>query len=161
MLTLPNRKKARAKLIKKYMADCGYDKAVCFSCGNASRALKNEGIETVDISPAGDLEARRWWSMAEIKRSFPGMFDATSGHLPIELMNMLAQEYRDEVGDVNEKPCYVPSGSGETVLCLSIAYPEIKFIAVYDMTKAWLRYETKAPLNEIVNKICKVHILRR
>lgn len=32
------------------------DRCVCFSCGNASRAIKEAGIPCVEISPGGDFE---------------------------------------------------------------------------------------------------------
>lgn len=87
-------KTIRACIIKRHMEENHIDRCVCFSCGNASRAIKEAGIPCVEISPGGDLSANRWWSMNEIRNTFPDSFDATSGHLPMDMMNQLAAEYR-------------------------------------------------------------------
>ena len=70
LFRFPN-KKLRSIAIKRYMAAYGFDKAVCFSCGNASRELKEAGVKTLDISRHGDMQALRWFTIGEVKQIFP------------------------------------------------------------------------------------------
>lgn len=141
-------KKLRAKAIRAYMERYGYEKAVCFSCGNASRELKNAGIKTLDISETGDLQALRWFTIGEIKNAFPGYFDATSGHLPMECMLYVAEEYKKYLHELPSE-IYLPTGSGETLVCLKLAFPGVKINAVYNQSPA-TKYEKEAPLNRLV-----------
>lgn len=152
LLRFPN-KALRAQVIKEYMKEYGFDKAVCFSCGNASRELKLAGVDTLDISVSGDLLANRWFTMGEIKKAFPEYFDATSGHLPWECMMRIAQKYKEYF---KELPAVVnlPTGSGETLVCLKMAFPETEIIPIYNIDTATL-YEPGAPLNSLVKIICK------
>lgn len=145
--TFPN-KRIRAKVIKEYMHKYGYEKAVCFSCGNATRELKRAGVNVLDISPTGDLQALKWYTMGDIKQTFPSYFDATSGHLPYECMLWIAQEYKKYLGDIPQT-IYLPTGSGETLVCLKLAYPKSKIKAVYNLNSA-TAYEKGAPLNSLV-----------
>lgn len=145
-------KKIRANVIKEYI---GADKPViCFSCGNASRELKLAGLNVLDISPSGDLLALRWFTINEIKQKFPGYFDATSGHLDITLMGLIGKAYKERLGELLSSPCYVPCGSGETLVCLKLAYPEVEFIAVYNLDSA-TEYSENAPLNDLVKVLAK------
>jgi len=144
-------KQIRAAVIRQYMAENGFVKAVCFSCGNASRALREAGVDTLDISPAGDLSPGRWFTQAEIQRTFPGMFDATSGHLPAELMTRIAGAFRAHLGPISGH-IYLPTGSGETLIELKMAYPELIITAVYGLDKA-TEYSTQAPLNALVRAL--------
>ena len=146
-------KAIRAEVIKKYMKKWNYDKAVCFSCGNASARLKEAGVNTLAIATNGELTPNKWFEQAEIAKTFPGYFDATSGNLPIELMNALAKTYKDYLGEL-ASPVYVPTGSGETLVCLKMAYPEIDFIAVYNLDSA-TEYSESAPLNSLVKALAK------
>lgn len=151
MLIFAERKKIRAKVIKRYIEEAEYKGVVCFSCGNASRALNEAGINTLDISPQGDLRAtKKWWTPQEIHRIWPDLFDATSGHLPLALMVKISEEYRKYLGKLDKSIYEVLTGSGETIICLSIAYPSKKFIAVYDNKNNATKYESKAPLNSVV-----------
>lgn len=144
-------KKIRANVIKEYI---GANKPViCFSCGNASRELKLAGLNVLDISPTGDLLALRWFTISEIKNKFPNYFDATSGHLDITLMGLIGKAYKENLG-VLPSPCYVPCGSGETLVCLKLAYPNIDFVAVYNLDSA-TEYSDKAPLNDLVKVLAK------
>lgn len=159
MLELPQRKAVRARLIAQHIESAGLGGCVCFSCGNASRALKEAGLYVVDISPEGDLEAKRWWSTAEIRKAWPHLFDATSGHLPPDLMlhlgqalaNVLEQEgHQLEPGQLYQ----VPTGSGETLVALSMAMPECTFAPVYDLGRG-TTLEPLAPLNPLVAALQK------
>lgn len=147
MLQFPN-KALRAQAIKAYMQAYGHDKAVCFSCGNASRALKKAGVKTLDISATGDLLAQRWFTIGEVKQYFPDYFDATSGHLPADCMRMVADAYKDYLKRIPSE-IYLPTGSGETLVCLKLAFPYTKITAVYNLNDA-TKYEQNAPLNDMV-----------
>lgn len=142
-------KAIRAQAIKKYMEQAGYTRAVCFSCGNAARELEAAGVDVLHIGEHGELAPRKWFSQAEIARDFAGYFDATSGNLPAELMGDIARRYREHLQDTLDDTVYVPTGSGETLVCLKMAYPDKHFVAVYNMDEA-TAYSEEAPLNELV-----------
>ena len=144
-------KAIRSLIIRDYMAKCGYDKAVCFSCGNAARSLEETGIDTLHIGEQGVLKPTRWFTQAEIHRAFPNHFDATSGNLPIELMYEIGKAYKTHLGKLPDE-VYVPTGSGETIVCLKMVYPDTHFVAVYNLDKA-TEYSPNAPLNGIVKLI--------
>lgn len=156
MLYFKERKAIRARIIKQYIIACGIAGCVCFSCGNASKALKDEGIYTVDISPTGDLKANRWWLPSEINKAFPTLFDATSGHLPVHLMLDIGKAFKEHLGELNGV-VYLPTGSGETLVCLSMVYPNVRFIPVYDCNVG-CDYESEAPLNPLVNRLTNRYI---
>lgn len=145
-------KRLRSKVIKNYMQAAGYKRAVCFSCGNASRALKEAGVETLDISPTGDLVANRWFNPAEVNKVFTGYFDATSGHLPLHLMIDIADEFKKHIGALENEDYLIATGSGETIICLQIAYPHINFKAMYNLNAA-TEYSEFAPLNSAVSAL--------
>ena len=130
------------------MRKYGYKRAICFSCGNATRELKRAGVNVLDISPKGDMQALRWYTMGDIKQTFPSYFDATSGHLPYECMLWIAQAFKKYLKDIPQT-IYLPTGSGETLVCLKLAYPKSKIIAVYNLNSA-TAYEKGAPLNSLV-----------
>lgn len=151
-------KQIRAAVIRQYMEENGHTRAVCFSCGNASKALKEAGVDVLDISPAGDLAPRRWFTQAEIRRVFPDRFDATSGHLPAELMTRIARAFKDHIGQMHGH-IYLPTGSGETLVELKMAYPALRITAVYGMDAA-TEYSQEAPLNALVVAIADEIIYR-
>ena len=143
-------KKLRAQVIKEYLSkSTRYKGVVCFSCGNASRELKNAGLNVIDISPTGDFIANRWFTPSEIREVFPDYLDATSGHLSMELMNMIAERFYIELNGVLDDVNYVPTGSGETLVCLKLAFPEKKFVAVYNLDEA-TEYSDDCVLNDLV-----------
>jgi hypothetical protein len=154
------RKELRAKVIKKYVDNAGLPGCVCFSCGNATKALKETGLYTVDISPCGDLSpSSKWWEVSEIRKAFPNLFDATSGHLPIPLMVDIAHEYKQYLGELPAGAYNIPSGSGETILCLKIAYPECTFRAIYDNSTIGTAYDYQNKINSIISSFFDVEIL--
>lgn len=156
LLTFPH-KAFRSKIIKQYMEEAGYTGAVCLTCGNAGRELRALGVDTVIIGETGDLSPNRWLSTAEVHRLFPDRFDATSGHLNMELMNRIAEQYRKYLGKL-DSPQYIPSGSGECLTCLKLAYPDIEFIAVYNVPGELAHateYSEYAPLNGLVRLLAK------
>lgn len=145
-------KQIRACVIHEYMLQNGYDHCVCFSCGNATRALKAEGVSCISISPDGDLTANRWWSISEVRKAFANAFDATSGHLPIDVLIAIAKKYREAFSDVfvKGKEYVIPTGSGETVFCLSMAFKDIKFIAQWRKDDPSCEMSVEAPMTEII-----------
>ena len=148
-----NNKEIRAKVIKEYISNLKYDGVVCFSCGNATRELKKAGLNVIDISPMGDFIANRWFTPKEVKQYFPTYFDATSGHLSIELMQLIGNAFKNVLGDLPDIN-YVPTGSGETLICLKLAYPNKEFVAVYNLNEA-TKYDKEATLNNLVEIMAK------
>lgn len=146
-----NIKRLRATMLYDYV---GKDKKyICFSCGNTSKSLKRLGLDVLDISPDGDLTANRWFTIQEIREIFPNRFDATCGHLSIELMNILANKYQDYFYKLEEEEeVIVPTGSGETICCLALAFPKVKFVARYNID-ASTEYHKEAPLNKLVEQL--------
>src|SRR6266480_652677 len=116
-LTFPH-KQIRARVIADYVRQAGYKGVVVFTCGNAAKTLRDEGLEVVEVGPRGDLKTEKWWTMAEIHKAWPELFDATSGHLAVPLMGDIAKAYRAHLGELPVGRYSVPSGSGETILCL-------------------------------------------
>jgi len=150
-LAIPKRKTIRAAVIERYVRAAGYTGVVCFTCGNAAEALRALGLDVIEVGPNGGLEARRWWKPAEIYHAWPTRFDATSGHLPLPLMLQVASALQVHIGPLQPcRPYYVPTGSGETVMCLHWAYPECLFVAGYDDTCKYTTYCKEAPLNSLV-----------
>lgn len=140
-------KKIRSKVIKDYI-DGEYDKVVCFSCGNAARALEEEGLDVLHIGEEGVLNPLKWFTMKDINHFFKDYFDGTSGHLSNELMSLIGKAYKDYLGELPYR-VYLPTGSGETLVCLKMAYPDVDFIAVYNLGKE-TEYSEYAPLNKLV-----------
>lgn len=153
-------KRIRAEVVQAYMTRCGISYAVCFSCGNASRYLKEAGVSLLDISPQGDLTANRWFTMEEIRRRFPKAFDATSGHLPADLMGEIAERLKREFNFEQDTEYIIPTGSGEGVVCLKMAFPDILFTPQYNNSDPATEYNDESPLNAVVramfNKIEKL-----
>lgn len=146
LLSFPH-KKIRSQVIKEYIKK-DYKQVVCFSCGNAARALEEEGLNVIHIGTQGELTPNKWYTMQEIHNRFPTAFDATSGHLNMELMKKIGQKYKEYLGELDET-MYIPTGSGETLVCLKLAYPEQNFIAVYNLGVE-TEFNTHAPLNKLV-----------
>lgn len=150
----PIEKKIRAEVIKEHMIRNKIQTAVCFSCGNASKALKDAGVKLIEIAPTGDFSANRWFTQEEIASIFPNSFDATSGHLPIFLINQIAAKLKDCVKIDTAKEYEIATGSGETFVAISIAYPTVKFVPVYNESDA-TKYEPNAPLNALVEALTR------
>lgn len=158
MLNLPN-KKLRSKVIKEYLRTTGINRVVCFSCGNASKELKNAGLNVLDISPFGDLTANKWFYSNDILKYFNNYFNATSGYLPFDLMYNIGQEFKNYLGDIpNEN--YIACGSGETLVCLKLAYPQKEFVAVYDNNNNATKLDKETPLFPLVKILAKDIIIK-
>ena len=150
-------KRLRAEVIKDYVKD---KKVVCFSCGNASSELVNVGVTTICIGGGKDsiLEPKKWFIQKEIAEIFPDYFDATPGHLSMEVMLLIANKYKEYFDRYNlqkDKEYDIMCGSGETIVCLKLAYPEIKFNAVYNVKgyEKETEYNSHAPLNRLVELV--------
>jgi hypothetical protein len=143
-------KQIRAKVIAEFVRAAGYRGVVVFTCGNAAKTLRDVGLEVTEIGPRGDLKTDKWWTMAEIHRAWPDLFDATSGHLTVPLMADIAKAYRAHLGNLPAGRYSVPSGSGETVTCLRLLYPLVTFDATYDNDKPETTRHPDAPLNAFV-----------
>lgn len=157
LITLPA-KRVRAEVIKVYLEKCNKPlEVVCFTCGNAAEHLRDVGLDVIEIGPGGALTANRWWTQDEIAKAFPYRFDATSGHLPLHLVEALGQVLACEGYVFGAEEVRVPSGSGETALSVALANPLAKVVACYGAhgTPA-TAYNERAPLNNIVARLCAV-----
>lgn len=129
---------------------------VLFSSGNAYKCLHDLHTNTMR------LESDDWVSQEYIRNTFPNSFDATSGHLSIELMNQIAKSLHDKYKDVlDENKTYgIMSGSGETLVCMKLAFPQVKFVAIYDDNSEHTSYSEFAPLNKLVSVMAEqvIHI---
>lgn len=151
LLIFPH-KKIRANVIKEYLNKSSYNKVVCFSCGNSAKELKKAGVETLFVGENGEFKPNEWFTQSKINSIFPEYFNATSGHLPIELMLMISKKYKEYLGELKTDVLYVPTGSGETILCLKMAYSNKKFVAVYNLNEA-TKYDQENPFNLLVEII--------
>lgn len=146
-------KKIRAVVIKEYVEAAGYPGVVVFTCGNAANALREVGLQVVEVGPKGDLKTDEWWSPALIHKVWPHLFDATSGHLPIPMMmdiSRMFKRYLNAFCDGMKGYRYrVPTGSGETIMCLRWAYPDKAFEPVYNLDES-TQFNEEAPLNKLV-----------
>jgi hypothetical protein len=156
-LTFPH-KQIRARVIADYVRAAGYHGVVVFTCGNAARTLREQGLEVTEVGPRGDLKTDKWWTMAEIHKAWPDLFDATSGHLAAPIMSDIAKAYRQHLGDLPGKRYLIPSGSGETILCLRIVYPFVDFEAGYDDDFPETTRHNDAPLNQFVDAGSAEHV---
>lgn len=157
-LDFPN-KKIRSKIIKEYLTKINFNKVVCFSCGNASRELKNVGLNVLDISPSGDLVANKWFKSEDFKKYFTEYFNATSGYLPFDLMFDIGIEFKKYLGELQQDN-YIACGSGETIICLKLAYPDKNFIAVYDNSNIATKMDINSPLYPLVKLLAKEIIVK-
>lgn len=131
------------------MQEASIQTAVCFTCGNAADWLRNMGVDVISIGHGQDLEPKGWWKPCRIQKTWPHAFDATSGHLPLPLMLDIAKTLNSVLGDLREGEYEVPTGSGETVFCLRLAYPRIKFVPVFGVGKGTERDDNNPLLKYI------------
>ncbi len=148
-LVLAERKEIRAAVIAAYLIAAGPRPVVCFTCGPAARALAAQGLDVLAIGPGQQLTPAGWWTHAAIARTWPDRFDATSGHLPLPLMLDFARALARALGTLPGPAYRVPTGSGETILALRWAYPQLTFHAAYGDTPA-TRRDAANPLNALV-----------
>jgi hypothetical protein len=142
-------KLARTYAVRDYVVAAGGVGVVCFSSGNASRLLREAGLDVVDVSPLGDLQPRGWISAGLIRRWFPNRFDATCGHLPLAVMASAALILRRLTARPARWETAIPSGSGETLAILRMAFPDRRFYPTTDGTPATER-DPNNPLSTIL-----------
>lgn len=146
-------KEVRAQVIKKHLNAFGTNKCVCFTCGNAAKYLREIGVDVVAVGDKETLHPGKWFTYTEIQHDFNGLFDATSGHLPIPLMVEIAAKLAEIYdGKLNEydKIYEVYTGSGETIICLKMAFPDVKFRPVRLLNHPPTEFSIHAPLNNLL-----------
>ena len=144
-------KQVRAEVIRAHIEAMGNPPVVCLTCGNAAEALRCAGLRVVELGPRGWLLPQRWLSATDVASLFPGHFDATSGHLSMPLMLEIARQLAIRL-PVWELPLHVPAGSGETYVCLRLAFPHSRIFPEYG-TDGPLAYHPEAPLNALVKAL--------
>ena len=144
-------KKIRAEVIKEYLNRIGTNECICFTCGNASKYLREAGLDVISIGEKEELKSNRWFEYEEIINIFK-VFNATSGYLNIVLLNRIALKMREMLGELIDDNYFVPTGSGETILTLIIAYPEKRFYPLRLGTPE-TKYDEENPLNKLLEAI--------
>lgn len=139
-------KRIRAKVVKEYLDNLGSNRCVCFTSGNCSKELKKLGLNVIAIGNEQDLSPNKWFEFIEIGKF--GYFDATSGHLPLPLMLDIAKRLKKRIKKLPKK-VIIATGSGETLVCLKLAFPETEFTAMYNLDHHTI-LNKKAPLNSLV-----------
>lgn len=142
------------KTRSRYLKESGVLKAVCCTCGNTARYLRDEGVVVVEIGNAGQFTPNWWQSFSDMRKAFPKHFDATSGHLPMHMMHEISElirlEYKNTFEyDFKDFVVDLPTGSGETLVILKLAFPLYDFNAHYNLGKE-TEYSEHAPLNNLV-----------
>jgi hypothetical protein len=157
----PERKKLRATVVLEQLLGAPhiYEGVVCFTCGNAGAELRKvvgKIREVLCVGPGQELDpGDTWWGAARIARTWPRYYDATPGHLGPWEMARLAALMRATVKPPGVfGPVYVPTGSGETFVALCMAFPLLRFCPVYVEDNPALRYDSRAPLNDLVYALC-------
>lgn len=139
-------KSIRANVIAAYLQALGTARCVCYSSGNSAKALAATGLDVLHVGPGGHLHPTDWHEFIAIAK-LHGRFDATSGHLPWPLMVEIAKLMR-VLQEQYDGPLEIPTGSGETLVCLKLAYPQVPFTAVYG--EGPTLWHPQAPLNALV-----------
>lgn len=152
-------KALRAQVIVDYVSKTPYKGIVCITCGEAGKAL-TKAVQGTDVHLIV-VEPTRWLTMEEIANEYPGYFDATSGHLPLWLMERIAQQFRvwfdENPHELPEEGYWrVPTGSGETIFELELMSSAAEWVALYDYNRG-SKYEAEAPLNNAVATFFEVH----
>lgn len=168
LLKFPH-KRLRAEIIYDYVLFSQYRGVVLLSCGNAIKWMrwvvqkKQKGKSKFACKvEVAEMTTTKWLTNEQIGNMAPTHFEATSGHLPLWLMVRIAKKFRNYFnshGGLPLKKYYVPTGSGETILCLKLAYPKKEFVAVYNVSRG-SKYEKKAPLNDAVTALFETHGIR-
>jgi hypothetical protein len=144
-------KKIRAEVIKKYLNRIGTNECVCFTCGNASKYLREAGLDVISIGKNEELKPNRWFEYEEIINTFKA-FNATSGYLNINLLNRIGLKMKEILGELEDDKYLVPTGSGETILALIMAYPKKRFYPLRLGTME-TKYDEGNPLNMLLEAI--------
>lgn len=140
-------KQVRAAVIKDYLTAKGTKHCVCFTSGNSAKYLRLQGLTVLGVGDTQELQTRMWWTFNQIATL--KVFDATSGHLPWPLMLEISERLKEQIKELPYR-LVLPTGSGETLVCLKLAFPLTKFYAKYNLNPA-TEYSANAPLNKLVN----------
>ena len=149
-------KKIRAEVIKEHLNALGKNICVCFTCGNATRALRKVGLEVISVGENEEFTPNKWFSYTNIQKSFNGLFDATSGHLPMPFLDYISLRAKNELRE-EFKPGQtydIKVGSGETITCLKMAFPDISFNPIRLEGHKPTEFNKYAPGNSIVYALC-------
>jgi hypothetical protein len=137
----------RAEVIRDHLHEMEVNRCVCFTSGTAAECLKRQGLQVIAVGDQQPLNTAKWWTFTDIAFTF-GVFDATAGHLPIPLMAEIAARLKKQLKTL-PKHVTLATGSGETLVCLKMAFPNTKFTAVYNLD-GHTEYSANAPLNSLV-----------
>lgn len=149
-------KDIRSKIIKKYL---GNDKCFCFSCGNASRSLRNHDVNVIGISKDDLLSSNREVDIYDSRFMFGDYFDATSGHLPMTLISEISKEIKKLLPKEmfnNDKKILIPVGSGETMLCFMMLFDVKRLIGFYAENYRPIRFDM-TPLKELITNSVTIY----
>lgn len=147
----------------EYVKETPYEGIVCVGEGPTV-------MELIKAAPAGmpvvTIETDRAISMEGIANAYPRHFDATNGHLPLWLMVRIANKFAEWINANVRKSMggevRIPTGSGETLFELRIAYPEItetQFVALYDFNRD-KRFDPNGPINQAVRAFFPIHFYK-
>lgn len=146
-------KTIRSEVIKEHMEALGIKKAVVFTCGNSAKFLRAAGVEVLAIGKDEELRPQKWFTQREIAKQFPDHFNATSGDIPLFLIEEIGRRLKEELGEGFEGG-EVKVGSGETLLALTIAYPELRSrIKPYRDETPETAFDPEATLNATLKAI--------
>jgi hypothetical protein len=147
-------KRARSIVIRRYLDELKIKRCICFTSGNSAKFLREVNVDVISIGNNEGLIANKWFDVFEIAKF--NLFDATSGHLPfplmVEIANMLRINEQLDFLTTCDDEIVLPTGSGETLVCLKMAFPNLEIIAAYnrpDNINA-TKYNEDAPLNKMV-----------
>lgn len=135
-------KRIRAEVIKEYLDG---KQCFCFSCGNSSLALRQAGADVIGISPHNALSATTYITPQKAQAIFK-CFNATSGCLPLFLMEKIAHKVRNQIPKkmfASKKTIYVPTGSGETLFTFSYIFPVRRLVGVIDKDEKAMNFTPK------------------
>lgn len=133
-----NFKALRAHVIAGYCQRARIRSVVLCTCGNAAAELRPHVPEVIEIGPGplAIFRPTRWLLPSDIRRMFPGKFDATSGHLPFWMLVQVSKIVRDTLSlreaVAEGRPLVVPSGSGESAVVVKLAFPTANVVAQFD-----------------------------
>lgn len=152
-------KSIRSEIIADDIRKKNLDGAVCFSSGTALHYLREAVPYVLGVSDEnGDLRARRWFPMKEIKRIFPTLYDATSGHLTRETIIRCSERLKREV-KCELTTALIASGSGESALIANYAFPECNFIPIFDQRNQHTKWSAECELNDWLREVFAFGVL--